>query len=53
MKDNEWENKGRPNHKYQVGEKVLLLTCANERGGKLVDFQHIYPNKVIKVYGNW
>ena len=51
-KDNERENKGRSNYQYQIGEKVLVLTRANERGGKLIDYQHKGPYKIIKVYGN-
>ena len=51
-KDNERENKGRSNHTYQVGEKVLVLTRANERGGKLLKYQHKGPYEIMKIYSN-
>ena len=51
-KDNERENKSRSEYKYEVGEKVLIITKRIEREGKVMGFKHKGPYKVLKVYSN-
>ena len=51
-KDNECKNRCRSNHVYQVREKVLIVTQANEREGKLLKYQHKGPYKIMKSHNN-
>ena len=46
------ENKRRSNYKYKSGDKVLIVTKTNERGGKLHYFMHKSPYEIVKVYEN-
>ena len=52
IKENLRENKGRSNHEYKSGDKVLIITRSNERGGKLHKFMHTGPYEIVTVYGN-
>ena len=46
------ENKKRSNHEYKIGDKILVVTKTNERGGKLHDFEHKGPYEIVNVYEN-
>ena len=46
------ENKKRSNHRYKAGDKILIITKTNERGGKLQNFMHKCPYEITKVYEN-
>ena len=52
FRENIRENKKRSNHKYTIGDKVLVNTKTNERSGKLFNFTHKGPYEVTKVYEN-
>lgn len=48
LKGNMKENKRRLNHTYKAGDKILIITKTNERGGKLRHFMHKGPYKSIR-----
>ena len=52
FKENLRENKRRSNYEYKRGDKVLIITKTNERGGKLHNFMHKGPYEIMEVYGN-
>ena len=47
--DNERENKSRTNYKYKIGDRVLIIKRKDERTGKLKDFEHQGPYKVLQI----
>ena len=52
IKDNKRENQGRSNYEYNVGESVMIVTRTDERGGKLIDYEHEGPYNITKTYEN-
>ena len=47
--DNERENKSRTKYKYKIGDRVLIIKRKDEPTGKLKDFEHQGPYKVLQV----
>jgi len=52
IKNNERENKSRSNHVWKVGQKCLVITRTDERGGKLRKYKHKGPYNILHVYDN-
>ena len=52
LKDNARENKTRTNDDYKVGDLVLIITSRGDRRGKILEYHHEGPYKVIKAYKN-
>ena len=52
IKNNERENKSRSNHVWKAGQKCLVITRTDERGGKLRKYKHQGPYKILRVYDN-
>ena len=40
------------NYTWKVGDKCLIVTCADKRKWKLLEFKHKGPYEVIKVNDN-